>query len=378
MLRILAVAIFVASALAFAAPAPSPPLLPQSFAGWTQADAPPGPPNAADAAVLHEYGLAQSATATYASAAQRLTVHAWRFADATGAFGAFTFYRQPGMHVESIGREGASFGGHYVFWAGTTVVDATFARPSADEKIALAALASQIPPVGGAAGIPPSLPRYLPAAQLDATSVHYAIGPAAWARMGSQLPASSVDFSQDTEVVTAQYGPAGAQNTLTLLLYPTPQIAGAHRKAIDALAKSSGFATKRAGHWSPSSPAIRKAHSNCSAKSTSTITSRSIILRATSPKARSSTLLVGITMLAVVLMSSALLLGLFLGGGRALLRILRASPSPQFQKRSSSRFTWAGERENVAFWDRVEGVCRRFFAAIRQNSKALAAFAGDI
>ena len=151
------------------------------------------------------------------------------------------------MRAENIGREGAAAAGHYVFWAGTTVVDAIFARPSADQKIALAALASQIPQVGGAAGIPPSLPRYLPAAQLDATSVHYAIGPAAWARMGSQLPANAIDFSQDTEVVTAQYGAPGAQNTLTLLLYPTPQIAGAHRKAIDALAKSSGFATKRAG-----------------------------------------------------------------------------------------------------------------------------------
>ena len=34
----------------------------------------------------------------------------------------------------------------------------------------------------------------------------------------------------------------------------------------------------------------------------------------------------GITMLVVVLVSAALLLGLFLGGGRALVRILRGKP----------------------------------------------------
>jgi hypothetical protein len=325
--RILVLTAFVASALAFAAPARPSPLLPQSFAGWTQADTALGPPNAADAAVLHEYGLAQSATATYSAAGQRLTVHAMRFADATGAFGAFTFYRQPGMRVENIGREGASSSGHYVFWAGTTVVDATFARPSTDEKTALTALASQIPPVGGAAGIPPSLPRYLPPAQLDVASVHYAIGPAAWARTGSQLPASAIDFSQDTEVVTAQYGPAGAQNKLTLLLYPTPQIAGAHLKAIDALAKSDGFATKRAG------PLVAIVSGNSrSAQQLLGAVRFSDYVTINHPEgyvpegAKLYRLLVGITMLVVVLVSAALLLGLFLGGGRALIRTLRGKP----------------------------------------------------
>jgi hypothetical protein len=325
--RILVLTVFVASALAFAAPAPPSPLLPQSFAGWTQADMALGPPNAADAAVLHEYGLAQSATATYSAAGQRLTVHAMRFADATGAFGAFTFYRQPGMRVENIGREGASSSGHYVFWAGTTVVDATFARPSTDEKTALTALASQIPPVGGAAGIPPSLPRHLPPAQLDVASVHYAIGPAAWARTGSQLPASAIDFSQDTEVVTAQYGPAGAQNKLTLLLYPTPQIAGAHLKAIDALAKSDGFATKRAG------PLVAIVSGNSrSAQQLLGAVRFSDYVTINHPEgyvpegAKLYRLLVGITMLVVVLVSAALLLGLFLGGGRALIRTLRGKP----------------------------------------------------
>jgi hypothetical protein len=327
--RILVLTVFVASALAFAAPAPSPPLLPQSFAGWTQIlakDAPPAP-SPAEAAVLQEYGLAEHASAIYGNGNSSMFVRVWQFKDATGAFGAFTFYRQPGMRAENIGREGAAAAGHYVFWAGTTVVDATFARPSTDEKTALTALASQIPPVGGAAGIPPSLPRYLPPAQLDVASVHYAIGPAAWARTGSQLPASAIDFSQDTEVVTAQYGPAGAQNKLTLLLYPTPQIAGAHLKAIDALAKSDGFATKRAG------PLVAIVSGNSrSAQQLLGAVRFSDYVTINHPEgyvpegAKLYRLLVGITMLVVVLVSAALLLGLFLGGGRALIRTLRGKP----------------------------------------------------
>jgi hypothetical protein len=324
--RLLVLTVFVASALAFAAPAPPSPLLPQSFAGWTQIlakDAPPAP-SPAEAAVLQEYGLAEHASAIYGNGNSSMFVRVWQFKDATGAF---TFYRQPGMRVENIGREGAAAAGHYVFWAGTTVVDATFARPSTDEKTALTALASQIPPVGGAAGIPPSLPRYLPPAQLDVASVHYAIGPAAWARTGSQLPASAIDFSQDTEVVTAQYGPAGAQNKLTLLLYPTPQIAGAHLKAIDALAKSDGFATKRAG------PLVAIVSGNSrSAQQLLGAVRFSDYVTINHPEgyvpegAKLYRLLVGITMLVVVLVSAALLLGLFLGGGRALIRTLRGKP----------------------------------------------------
>jgi hypothetical protein len=331
--RILALTVFVASALAFAAPATALPLLPQSFAGWTQIPAKDGPPapSPADAAVLQEYGLAEHESAIYGNGNSSMFVRVWEFKDATGAYGAFTFLREPGMHAENIGREGAAAAGHYVFWAGTTVVDATFARPFPDEKIALAALASQIPTVGGAAGIPPSLPRYLPPEQLDTTSVRYAIGPAAWARMESQIPTSAIDFSQDTEVVTAQYGaqyePQASRNTLTLLLYPTPQIAGAHLKAIDALAKSNRFVTKRAG------PLVAIVSGDSQrAKQLLGAVRFSDYVTINHPEgyvpegAKLYRLLVGITMLAVVLMSSALLLGLFLGGGRALVRILRGKP----------------------------------------------------
>jgi hypothetical protein len=330
--RIFALFALSLSTLALAAPGPpsassQPPLLPQSFAGFNQAAPPSANTNPSDAAVLHEYGLAQSSSATYTSGTRNLSVNALRFADATGAYGAFTYLRRPGMRAETIGHEGAASGEHYLFWNGTTVIEATFAQPSADDKSALTALAAQIPSAGGAAGIPPSLPHYLPRPQLDAESVKYAIGPAAYAGMGSSLPASAIDFGLDTEVVTASYGPGG---TLTLLLYPTPQIAGAHLKNIDSLAKSSGFSTKREG------PLVAVVSNSASPQKTQQLLSAvhfNDYVTINHPEGyvpetvKLYRLLMGITMLVVILFCAALILGIFFGGGRALLRFLRGKPA---------------------------------------------------
>jgi hypothetical protein len=313
------------STLAFAAPS-QPPLLPPSFAGFTQTASAPVVPAPADAAVLHEDGLTQSASAAYTSGTRQFLIRAYQFGDATGAYGAFTFFRQPGMHPDAIGREGASTGDHYLFWTGATVIDATFAHPSPDDASVLTALAARIPQPGGAARIPPSLPNYLPKAQLDTGSVKYAIGPAAYAQFGAPLPASAIDFGPDTEVVTAQYG---AEGRLTLLLYPTPQIAGAHLKGLDDLAGSSGFLTKREG---PLVAVISNSASPEKAKRLLAAVHFNDAVTINHPEGyvpetvKLYRLLMGVTMLVVILVSAAVILGLFFGGGRALVRRLRGKP----------------------------------------------------
>jgi hypothetical protein len=326
--RTLTFAALLASTLALAATAQtSAPLLPQSFAEYRQTAVTAAAPTPADAPVLHEYGLTQSAAATYASGPHQLTIQAYRFADATGAYGAFTFFRQPGMHPEPVGHDGAVSGDHHVFWNGTFVIDAAFAGPSADEKAALAALASQLPQVGGAAGIPPSLPRYLPAAQLDAASIRYVIGPSAWARVGTELPVSVIDFGLDTEAVTADYGPAGK---LTLLLYPTPQIASAHLKTVDGLGSASGFSAKRAG------PVVaiisggafpQKAQELLSAVRYEDYVTINHPEGYVPETTKLYYLLTGITMLVVILVCAALVLGFFFGGSRAVVRMIRGKPA---------------------------------------------------
>jgi len=323
--RIPALGFLLCATLAFAAPAPTGPVLPRSFAGWTESGPAQTPaPTPADAAVLQEYGLAQTTAATYASGARRLTVRALQFQDATGAFGAFTYFRQPEMHADAVGSGGAAAGDHFLFWTGVTVIDATFAHPVPKEKDVLSGLADALPKAAGTQGVPPSLPNYLPKAQLDAVTVHYVIGPAAWASLSSTIPASAVDFSQDAEAVTARYGAA----KLTLIMYPTPQIAGAHLKTLDALPKSLGLTAGRTGPLlaivsgvprAQAEPLLHQVRFNDYV----TINHPEGYVPETVKLYR---LLAGITVLVVVLVCAALLLGLFLGGGRALYRVLRGKP----------------------------------------------------
>ncbi|MGA7523341.1 MAG: DUF6599 family protein [Acidobacteriaceae bacterium] len=323
--RIPALALLFCSTLALAAPASSRPVLPHVFAGWTATGAPQAvAPDPSDAPILQEYGLTQSVSASYASGAHRLTVRAWRFQDATGAYGAFTFFRQPGMHAENFASGAAASDDHILFWTGATVVDANFAHPVPKENAVLSALAAELPKALGTQGVPPSLPGYLPKAQLNATSVRYVIGSAAWSRLGSAIPANAIDFSQDTEVVTARYGAA----TLTLIMYPTPQIAGGHLKIIDALPKSLGLTAGRTGPMlaivsgvlrAQAVPLLRQVKFNDYV----TIDHPEGYIPETVKVYR---LLFGVTVLIVVLICAAVLLGLFLGGGRALYRFLRGKP----------------------------------------------------
>jgi len=80
-----------------------------------------------------------------------------RFADATGAYGAFTFYRKAGMNAVATGSGGARNAHEVLFWSGTTVVDVTFSSPQGPSIASLNALAKALPPAPGRFGV--ALPR---------------------------------------------------------------------------------------------------------------------------------------------------------------------------------------------------------------------------
>ena len=77
------------------------PLLPDSFAGWVAADAPKKLMDAAqvdpdNAAALKEYEFTDAVIANYKREGETLSLHAIRFHDASGAYGAYSFYRHNG------------------------------------------------------------------------------------------------------------------------------------------------------------------------------------------------------------------------------------------------------------------------------------------
>src|SRR5271166_652902 len=103
-------------------------LLPQRFGGWqlagqTRASVDPSVADPVNAEVLKEYGFSDFASATYASDdGRKLTLKAARFADASGAYGAFTFYKTPQMLVEKIPDQAASLNERVLFYRGNILV----------------------------------------------------------------------------------------------------------------------------------------------------------------------------------------------------------------------------------------------------------------
>ncbi len=67
-------------------------------------------------------------------------------------------------------------------------------------------------------------------------------GPEGYAGAGGVLPAELVGFNLDAEAVTANYSLTSGPATLTLIDYPTPQLAEAQEKKIRAYIKAGSSA----------------------------------------------------------------------------------------------------------------------------------------
>src|ERR1700687_583561 len=235
--------LFCAAALAGQPPAPSP-VLPAEFAGWQVKDgiARSDDPAAADAAnepVLKEYGFQRLEKAAYTrDDGRNLVIKAAVFEDASGAYGAFTYYYSAEMGEETIGGQAAFLNNRVLFFQGNMLVDAVFDRMSVMSAAQLRQLAGLLPEAEDSRRNPPSLPIYLPKGtaerNLEKSTTKYILGPVALARVGSPLPASLVDFASGAEVAIAKYAVNAGDSTLMLIEYPTPQIAAERLRQIDA------------------------------------------------------------------------------------------------------------------------------------------------
>jgi hypothetical protein len=224
------------------------PVLPTEFSGWQakgdiSRSNDPAAADPANAAVLKEYGFVRLEKAAYTrDDGRNLTIKAAVFEDASGAYGAFTFYYSPDMEQETIGGQGAFQNNRVLFCQGNVLVDAVFDRMSVMSASQLRQLAGLLPQAEGGKNKPPSLPGYLPKATSarsgssnpEKNTTKYILGPIALNRTGSPLPASMVDFKSGAEVVLGTYAAAAGDATLMLIEYPTPQIAAERLRQIDA------------------------------------------------------------------------------------------------------------------------------------------------
>ena len=329
-------------------PARPQPLLPQAFGSLhlaapalIQSGADAASADPAHAALLREDGLIDAAQGTYAGAGPHgagVAVRAWRFSDATGAYAAYTAYREPQMHAEKLGVEAVSDANRTLFWTGSTLVEATLGQPDPHALVELRALADALPRPRGPAAVPPPIRGYLPTAGLETESVHYAIGPAGYSASGSPLPESVIDFSRDAEVATARYHTHSGYGTLTLLNYPTPQIAGNRLQAITALLRSGAppltvgdpaLVAERIGPlvaFTSGSLSADEAHALIRGVHLDEVMTINHPEGYVSEVSKAAKLLLGIAYLTGTLAVAAVLLALFLGGGRVLVRRMRGRP----------------------------------------------------
>ena len=226
---------------AFAADAPAPTsVLPNQFGGWQvsgpvtkSGDAAVADP--ANAAVLKEYGFRDFEKAEYTSDdGRKLAVKAAVFDDASGAYGAFTYYQTPAMLEEKIGGQAGSLNNRVLFFQENVLVDAVFDKLSAMSAAELRELAGLLPRPTGSAGKLPPLRSYLPTHGYERNTTKYILGPVALEHAGAPLPSATVDFKSGAEVIVGKYAATAGDSTLMLIAYPTPQIAAEKLRQIDA------------------------------------------------------------------------------------------------------------------------------------------------
>src|SRR5271167_1921696 len=174
--------------------APAGSILPKQFGGWqisgsSRTSTDPAIADPVNAAVLKEYGFTGFESATYTrDDGRKLTLKAARFADASGAYGAYTYYKTPTMLIEKIGDGAASLNERVLFYRGNILVDAVFQKLSAMSAAELRELAEGLPLPSGNTRNLPGLPAYLPTQSYVKNSAKYVVGPNALQHVDAPIP----------------------------------------------------------------------------------------------------------------------------------------------------------------------------------------------
>ena len=259
-----------------------------------------------------------------ASGAGTIHVEAIQFGDRTGAVSAFTLIERPGMRGRSLASNAVGDGavlvyGGVVGGAGESGGRRRMWRRCDRWRWGCRRCLGT--------GVAPLLPSLAPEKGLVDGSLRYALGPETYAAEGGVLPAQSLGWDKSAEAVTAQYADKRGKETLTMLLYPTPKIAGSFAKEIrrarrdgagvcEAKVRREGELVMLASGGFSGDDAQRLVDGVASAAAGRHRPGHAAGLPHRG--AEDLSLLTSIAILTGVLMVAAVLLGLFLGGGRAL------------------------------------------------------------
>jgi hypothetical protein len=254
------------------------------------------------------------------------TVTVYQFDDATGAYAAYSYLRKNSAD--------------HVMLSGVSVVVSNLKLYPDATAALLKTVQVGLPKIGGTKSLPPLLPTYLPAQGLKRETVKYALGPVGYQAIGGVLPPQIVGFDKAAEVVTAKYEGKG---TLTMLLYPTPQIAGDHGRQIEAevnrVGASAGTVKLRregplvlltTGAWRPAE--AQQMVENIHLRNQLTW-NKPMPPEFHSEVRKTVSLLTSILLFCGLGALAAVVLALFFGGARAAIRVMQGKPAatePEF------------------------------------------------
>jgi hypothetical protein len=317
---------------------PPSPLLPESLRTGPDHDAGNGAPSwsGADAPILVEDGIrryergdAESPVAHGAMPGKTGpsgTVTVYQFDDATGAYAAYSYLKKTTAD--------------HVMLNGVSVVVSNLKLYPESAAALLKTVQVGLPKVGGIKGLPPLLPTYLPTQGLKRETVKYALGPAGYQAIGGVLPPEIIGFDKAAEVVTAKYEGKG---TLTMLLFPTPQIAADHGRQIEGemnhqgasagtvkLRREGPLVLMTTGTWKPAE--AQEMVENIHLRNEVTW-NKPVPPEFHSEVRKTVSLLTSILLFCGLGALAAVVLALFFGGARAAIRVMQGKPAatePEF------------------------------------------------
>jgi hypothetical protein len=310
------------------------PLLPESLRTGPDHDAGNGAPSwsGADGPILVEDGIrryergdAESPVA-HGNNTPSGTVTVYQFDDATGAYAAYSYLKKSNAD--------------HVMLSGVSVVVSNLKLYPESAAALLKTVQVGLPKVGGTKGLPPLLPTYLPTQGLKRETVKYALGPVGYQAIGGVLPPEIIGFDKAAEAVTAKYDGKG---TLTMLLFPTPQIAGDHGRQIEAemnrqgasagtvkLRREGPLVLMTTGAWKPAE--AQEMVENIHLRNEVTW-NKQMPPEFHSEVRKTVSLLTSILLFCGLGALAAVVLALFFGGARAAIRVMQGKPAatePEF------------------------------------------------
>ncbi len=191
--------------------------------------------------LMLEAGLRRYRKRTYDLAAGgRAAVEILTMADARGAYSLLSLLRTTGMQNGPPGDLYALDKGSLVFSSGKYYVRIGDVQSTEFQRRLALSVGNRS---GASEGKLPSLVGHIPGAECDPFSARYFLGPLALGAFGASVAGTALKLPSGTEVLQAKCGPSGSQGTITLLSFPTIQLAEEYFE--------SGSVFPRAGGTSP-------------------------------------------------------------------------------------------------------------------------------